>query len=226
VNGVHDLGGTDGLGPIVVENDEPVFHSEWEKAVFAMMPATFAAGFFNLDQFRYGIEQIPPAEYLSSRYYEHWLHTIEHYAVRTGAVERDELDQRTQHFLEHPEAPLPEKESAELIGLMETVCAHGGSARREPPEAARFAEGDRVRIADDHPYGHTRRPRYIRGHVGVIDKVGGSFVYPDTAAMDDGEEPQWVYTVRFTATELWGEQHADPSASIYIDTWEPYLESA
>ena len=226
MNGVHDLGGTDGLGPIIVEPDEPVFHSDWERAVFAMLPATFAAGFFNLDQFRHGIEQMPPAEYLASRYYEHWLHTIEHHALRTGAIEREELEERTRHFLEHPEAPLPEKQSPELIGLMETVCANGGSARREPSAPARFDVGDRVRIVDDHPYGHTRRPRYIRGRVGVVSGIGGSFIYPDSAAAGEGEDPHWVYTVRFDATELWGEGVAEPNNSIYIDTWEPYLQAA
>jgi nitrile hydratase len=226
VNGVHDLGGTDGLGEIAPEADEPVFHSEWEKTVFAMLPATFAAGYFNLDQFRYGIEQMHPAEYLASRYYEHWLHTIEHHAVRAGAVDPAELDERTRHFLEHPEAPLPAKESPELIALMETVCSNGGSARREPAQPAAYSPGDRVRVADDHPFGHTRRPRYIRGRVGVVDRVHGSFVYPDTAAMTGDESPQWVYTVRFEATELWGAQAADPNGSVYIDAWEPYLQAA
>ena len=226
MNGVHDLGGTDGFGPVVVEPDEPVFHADWERAVFAMLPATFAAGYYNIDQFRHGIEQMHPAEYLTSRYYEHWLHTIEHHAVRTGAVDPAELDERTRFFLEHPEAPLPDKDSPELVALMETVCANGGSARREPPAPARYAVGDRVRIADDSPFGHTRRPRYIRGHVGTIERISGFFVYPDTAAMDEDESPQWVYSIRFDATELWGEETADPNGSVSIDTWEPYLQAA
>lgn len=226
MNGIHDLGGTDGLGEIGPEQDEPVFHSEWEKAAFAMLPATFAAGYFNLDQFRHGIEQMHPAEYLASRYYEHWLHSIEHHAVRGGAIDPAELEERTRHFLEHPDEPLPGKESPELVAMLETVLANGGSARREPEHPPLHSTGDRVRITDDHPFGHTRRPRYIRGKEGVVDRVHGSFIYPDTAAATGDENPQWVYTIRFEATELWGEESADANNSVYIDTWEPYLQSA
>jgi nitrile hydratase accessory protein len=98
VNGVHDLGGTDGLGPVVVEPDEPVFHADWEKAAFAMFSMPFRAGFFGVDQFRFGIEQMHPAIYLLSPYYEHWMHAAEHYGVATGALDPEEIERRTQHY--------------------------------------------------------------------------------------------------------------------------------
>ncbi len=107
MNGIHDLGGTDGLGPVVMERDEPVFHAEWEKAAFSMFFAGFLNGYFNLDQFRSGIEQMAPGEYLASSYYEHWLHTIEHYGVAAGAIEPDELDASPGTISNTPRRPCP-----------------------------------------------------------------------------------------------------------------------
>jgi nitrile hydratase len=226
VNGVHDLGGTDGLGPVQVEENEPVWHSEWEKAAFAMFPANFLKGHFNLDEFRHGIEQMHPAEYLLSPYYEHWIHTIEDHVVAAGVVDADELEVRTRHYLENPDAPLPDRKDPEQVALFEQVMRAGGSARRDSGQAPEFAVGDTVRVADDSPLGHTRRARYVRGKTGVIDLAHGTFIYPDSAANGLGEDPQHVYTVRFDAAHLWGEEAADPNGSVTFDVWEPYLEKA
>ncbi len=91
MNGIHDLGGMHGMGPIEVEQNEPVFHEEWERRVFGMFIATFGGGHFNVDQFRHAIERMNPAEYLESSYYEHWLHSIETLLIEGGAITRDEL---------------------------------------------------------------------------------------------------------------------------------------
>jgi nitrile hydratase subunit beta len=92
MNGVHDLGGMHGMGPIDPEKDEPVFHAEWERRAFGVMMATFAGGHFNVDEFRHGIEHMDPAEYLRSSYYEHWLHTIEANLIEKGVITREELE--------------------------------------------------------------------------------------------------------------------------------------
>jgi nitrile hydratase beta subunit len=94
VNGVHDLGGMHGMGPIMPEPDEPVFHEDWERRMFALMIATFAGGNFNVDEFRHGIERMAPAEYLGTSYYEHWLHTVETMLVEKGVLSREELAAR------------------------------------------------------------------------------------------------------------------------------------
>ncbi|MHA6797391.1 nitrile hydratase subunit beta (plasmid) [Pseudonocardia bannensis] len=225
MNGVHDLGGTDGLGPIDPKDDEPAFRSDWEKAVFTMLPATLARGFYNLDQIRFGLEQMPPGDYLTSRYFEHWLYTIESNCIRTGVIDPDELDQRTRHYRLNPDAALPEGGDAAVATLVETVCRMGASARREIEGAPRFSVGTRVRVAADHPYGHTRRARYIRGKTGVIDLVHDAFVYPDAAGNGLGEDPAFVYTVRFDAAELWGPETAAPNSSVCFDVWEPYIQA-
>lgn len=225
MNGVFDLGGTDGLGPVNPPAEEPVFSNPWEKAAFAMFPACFRAGFFGLDEFRHAIELLDPVEYLKSPYYEHWLHAVEHHGVVKGHIDADELERRTRYYLENPEAPLPEHEpKPELIEFVNAVVPAGAPAQRPTDEPVRFQVGDTVRIASASPFGHTRMARYIRGKTATVVAYRGSFIFPDSAANGGGEDPQHVYTVQFDAAELWGEQYAEPNTSTTFDAWDPYLE--
>lgn len=224
MNGVHDLGGTDGLGPVPVEEDEPVWHADWEKAAFSMFATSFRAGLFGVDQFRYGIEQMHPALYLLSPYYEHWLHTVEHYATTKGVVDPAELDRRTEHFMANPDEPLPETSDPDLLTFVDAAVRHGAPAKRDSDRTAQFAVGDQVRVINDSPIGHTRKARYVRGKVGTIVMAHGTFIYPDSAGNGGDDDPQHVYTVQFSNDELWGPEAAEPNGSVCFDVWEPYIE--
>jgi nitrile hydratase len=226
MNGVFDLGGTDGMGPVRAEENEPVFHAEWEKAAFALFATNFRAGFFNVDMFRHGIELMDPAEYLLSNYYEHWAHAAEHYAGKAGAIDPEELEKRTAFYLENPDAPLPERTDPDLLAFVDGAVKGGAPAARESDKVAAFAVGDRVVVADDSPVGHTRRARYIRGRTGVVTATHGTFIYPDSAGNGGPEAPEHVYTVKFTAEELWGPEVGDPNGVVYFDVWEPYISPA
>lgn len=225
VNGVFDLGGTDGLGPVVVPTDEPVFRAEWEKAVFPMFAMCFRAGFFGVDEFRHGMEKIDPAVYLKSPYYDHWVHTVEYHGDRTGNLDLDELDRRTEFYLANPDAPLPEHDDdPDLLAFVNAVVPAGAPAKRASDKVARFTVGDTVRVVRQAPHGHTRLARYIRGAVGDVVSHHGTFIYPDTAGNGLGDCPEHVYTVRFDARELWGKDGAEPNESVYFDVWDPYIE--
>jgi nitrile hydratase len=138
-----------------------------------------------------------------------------------------ELDRRTEYYLANPEASLPSHEDdPELLTFVNAVVFAGATAKRESAEAARFKVGDRVRVDRSAPRGHTRRARYIRGAVGEIVLAHGAFIYPDSAGNGLGEQPQHVYTLRFTGEELWGADHAEPNESVYFDVWDPYLHLA
>ena len=226
MNGVHDLGGTDGMGPVVVPEYEPVWRAEWEKAAFALFATNFRAGLFGVDAFRYGIEQMPPAEYLTSPYYEHWEHTAEYYAAKAGVIDEAELDARTQYYLEHPDEPLPDRKDPELMEFVDQAVKHGAPARRESDKAPAFAVGDRVTVVADSPKGHTRKAGYVRGRTGVIEMAHGTFIYPDSAGNGGGDAPEHVYTVKFTNAELWGADYAEPNGVVYFDVWEPYIVHA
>ena len=226
MNGVHDLGGTDGLGPVPVEENEPVWHADWEKAAFSFFAASFRAGLFGVDQFRYGIEQMHPAVYLLSPYYEHWAHAVEHYGVEKGVFDPEEIERRTRHYLEHPDEPLPDRKDEELLAFVDAAVKHGAPAKRESDKVAQFKVGDRVSVIADSPKGHTRKARYVRGKTGVIEMAHGTFIYPDTAGNGGPESPEHVYTVKFTNEELWGPEAAEPNGVVYFDVWEPYLRPA
>jgi nitrile hydratase subunit beta len=226
MNGVFDLGGTDGMGKVVTEENEPVFRAEWEKAAFAMFSQCFRAGFFGVDAFRHGIEQMEPAEYLLSNYYEHWTHTVEHYGEKAGALDLAELERRTQFYLENPDTPLPERADPDLLAFTNAVVRSGAPANRESDKVAQFKVGDRVTVIADSPLGHTRRARYVRGRTGEITGAHGTYIYPDSAGNGGPEAPEHLYTVRFTAEELWGPGTAEPNNVTYFDVWEPYLTLA
>lgn len=109
---------------------------------------------------------------------------------------------------------------------IEKAIFAGGSARRPGAGVeARFAPGQRVRARNIHPAGHTRLPRYARGREGVVDRIHGVFVFPDSNAMAGGERPQTLYSVRFEGRELWGDD-APGRDALYLDLWEAYLEPA
>jgi nitrile hydratase len=219
MNGVHDMGGMMCYGRVGREDNEPCFHAPWERRVFGM--TMLALGQIDtLDAFRHAIERMDPIHYLSSTYYEHWLAALEMLATEKGLLTPEEL---ASGVLRGPggatEPPLPPE-------AVRQVVTHGAPCERTTGRLMpRFAPGDRVKAKNVHPRGHTRLPRYARGKAGVIDRVHGTFVYPDTNAHGGGEQPQPLYGVRFEAIELWGPQ-APRQDSMYIDLWEDYLEPA
>jgi len=219
MNGVHDMGGMTCFGPIVCEENEPIFHAPWERRVFAM--AMLAMGQVDtLDAFRHAVERMDPLHYLSSTYYEHWLAALEALAVEKGILAEEELTTGVPTSASSSaRTPLPPE-------AIPAIVQHGAPCSRETGRVVpRFKPGDHVVARNLNPSGHTRLPRYVRGKRGVIDRVHGTFVYPDTNAHGSGEQPQPLYSVRFAAAELWGPTAAGRD-SLYIDLWEDYLENA
>jgi nitrile hydratase len=221
MNGAHDLGGMHGFGPVEVERDEPVFHHEWERRAFAI---TVAAGFFgkwNIDMSRYAREQMPPAEYLATTYYEHWLFGLEKLLDDTRLVGRAEL-----------QAALGGRkvETAAPAAGVRALAARDVEAELRKPRASkadedvppRFNVGDRVRSVNINPLGHTRLPRYARDKRGVVTLDHGVWVFPDTNGSGGGRNPQHCYSVRFEGRELWGADGGSRDA-IYIDLWDDHL---
>jgi nitrile hydratase beta subunit len=218
MNGAQDMGGQHGFGPVEPEPNEPVFHAEWEKRAFALTLAMGAPGGWNIDMSRFARESLPPAQYLAKSYYQIWLAGLEKLMAQRGLVSPEEI--AAGHAIGAPK-PVARTLSA---GDVAKVLYRGGPTERETNTAARFAAGDRVRAKNMHPVTHTRLPRYVRGHVGVIETVRGCHVFPDSNSLGAGENPQWLYTVRFDGRELWGPD-TDPTVKVSVDAWEPYLET-
>ena len=218
MDGVHDMGGMHGFGKVEPEQDEPVFHDDWEARTFALYRAMSYAGVWVIDQARFAREQLPPDVYLASSYYKKWELGMEKQLAELDLAGRDEL--AAGHAL-RPSKPLKRKLSAAEVSNIVTR----GSFARPAQKPARFKPGDRVRTKNIHPKTHTRLPRYARDKVGVVEALRGCHVFPDTVAIGKGEDPQWLYTVLFDGRELWGE-NAAPSLKVSIEAFEPYLEPA
>jgi nitrile hydratase len=219
MNGVHDMGGMDGFGKVEPEPNEPVFHSDWEARVMAMNRAMGATGAWNIDMSRHSREVLPPHVYLSSSYYRKWFLGLEQMLLDRGLIDADEVE---AGHAKRPGKPL--KRGNFTVSDVERIMTRG-SFSREPQGPARYKPGDRVRAKNIHPATHTRLPRYVRGHVGIVERIEGCHVFPDAAATGRGDNPQWLYTVRFDSRELWGAE-ADPTVKISVDAFEPYLDPA
>jgi nitrile hydratase beta subunit len=217
VNGIHDIGGMQDMGPVQPETNEPVFHAEWEGRVYGIDASLRALGKWNLDAWRYQIELLPAASYLQMTYYERWLRINEQLLVKHGLVTPAELANGA-----------PEPGSAKHVPALPAAAAErrfgrGLPSAYEPEVPPQFEAGQQVRARNINPTGHTRLPRYVRGRTGTIIRDHGVYTFPDSNAQYQGEQRQHVYSVRFSARELWGEQ-APPKDSVHLDLWDSYLE--
>ena len=202
VDGIHDLGGRQGFGPVEVEPDEPVFHQAWEGRVFGLAGLALASGGFNTPMFRHAIERMEPGHYLASSYYEHWLTAVTTLLAEASIVSTQELG--------GVPTSLPVRVSADDVDTA-------------PPAAQpRFAVGDGVVVRDVQFGGHTRCPAYVRRRRGTIVRVDVRAPVPEIEAHVGDRVLEQTYTVRFDAGELWGD--GQRGVTIHVDLYERYLE--
>jgi nitrile hydratase beta subunit len=218
MDGIHDMGGMDGFGRVEPEPGEPVFHADWEGRVLAIMRAMVYGGGWHIDHNRYAQERLAPAVYLSASYYQRWMLSIERNLIERGYASEDEI--AAGHALRSG-PPLRRRLDRDAVRLGLTRA----DFHRAPQAPARFAVGARVRARNIHPRAHTRLPRYVRGRIGTVERCQGCHMYPDSVALDRGDDPQWLYTVVFDGCELWGPD-ADPRLRVSVEAFEPYLEAA
>jgi nitrile hydratase len=223
MDGIHDMGGMHGFGKVEREENEPVFHADWEARAFGLsLQAADGIGFVD-DHLRANIERIPAARYLRSTYYELWMQSLEAIAIEKGVLTPQEIEAGVASLSEGGRA---EGGSDISLDEIDAMMAAGASTKRpDVSVAASFKVGDRVRVKNDHPQHHTRATRYCRGRVGEVIADHGVFVFPDSNSEWQGENPEHCYTVVFSAEELWGES-GTPGDSVTVDLWESYLEQA
>lgn len=217
MDGVHDLGGMQNFGPVEREDDEPVFHDDWEGLVFAYTLASLGAGYCKVDELRRSNEMMPPAEYLAARYYEKWLFALEGILKEKNVLTPDEI--ASGKSLRDDGLSLPPASPEKVLFAMTNPMPASLSIDVPP----RFKQGDEIVAKNITPSHHTRLPRYIRGRRGTVETDHGVFHLPDTNAHGGPEKPQHVYSVRFDARELWGAQ-APARDSVHIDLFDDYME--
>jgi nitrile hydratase len=222
MNGVHDMGGMQDMGPIGYDPHEPVFHETWEGRVWALLRAAAAFGPARRKNFRYELEVLPPADYLRMSYYERLFTTLTDRLLLGNAITQTELDSG------HPDAGSSRATPRLTPAMVDAQVTRRTSLRRDDVHVKpRFRTGQRVRARNINPVGHTRLPRYVRGRLGTIVRDHGIFNLQDTDRQGYtlGVNPQHVYTVRFSVRDLWGDQ-APARDSVFADLWDDYLEHA
>jgi nitrile hydratase len=235
------MGGMHGFGPVVRERDEPVFHADWERRMFALALVVMGGRSFNIDEYRRTIERMPPAQYLAASYYERWLYALENLLIEKHVLVRTEIEivaaalrahassvtakvAMTEEVETRREAASGDRNHSAAGPLTEALVGER-SLRHDQNFHAHFKAGDRVVARSMNPEGHTRIPRYVRGHQGTIYRDWGVFVFPDTHAHGGGAKPQHCYAVEFDGNELWGRDHPG-GERVFVDLWEDYLEAA
>ena len=218
MNSVHDMGGMQGFGPIRPEKTEPVFHARWEGRLQAIWSALGTWGKWNGDFGRQTREFLPPAEYLAFTYFQLRYAQVVELLAGSGMATRAEIE--TGRPVKGTLKAVPPLTADRVAAWF----AKGNPKRRDVAVSPKFFSGQRVRARNINPPTHTRLPRYARGKLGIIERDHGVFVFPDSNAQGLGEKPQHVYSVRFAARELWGEQ-ARPTDSVIVAMWDDYLEA-
>jgi nitrile hydratase len=216
MNGAQDLGGMQSFGPIRPEADALIFHADWERHALAITLAMGAAAKWNIDMSRAARESLPPAQYLASSYFEIWFEGLKKLLLDTGLVTAEEIASGVSRSAG---MPVPRVLMASEVAA---ALRRGSPVDRPALTEARLKVDDEVLTRQLNPSTHTRLPRYCRGRRGRVIAVHGPHVFPDTNAIGLGEQPQWLYTVRFDASELWGKDTT--AASVCVDCWEPYLD--
>ncbi len=215
-NSIHDMGGMHGFGAIIEETDEPVFHSKWESRVYAMNRALGPLRLWSIDEGRAAQEALPPAVYLSCSYYQRWLLGLETRVIKHKLATEEEL--ASGKSLQTVPAP------SRIFRPEDAQNLTRGSYDREPHSEPKFKVGDTIRTINTNTNTHTRLPRYARDKVGVVEALRGFHVYPDSVAIGNGEDPQWLYTVVFDGMTIWGPD-SEPGVTLSIEAFEPYLEN-
>lgn len=214
MDGIHDLGGKQGYGPIPIGDDAP-FHFDWERRMWAIARAGILPPGTIIDQFRHGLERMVPADYLSFAYFNKWCANYYMLYLNAGMFTLDEV--ATGHT-SSPADPAKPQTLDQVINAQRNMCTDFSIEISAKP---RFQTGDTIITKRIMPANHTRLPGYARGATGTIIRHHGAHLLADKGAQGEhiGEN---LYTVSFTATELWGED-ANPLDTVTLELWESYF---
>jgi nitrile hydratase len=216
------MGGMHGFGPVVEPGCELAYRERWEPRIFALHVLIGSEGLGAGPGGRPLREEMEPAHYLAASYYERWLWSAEQALLRQGTIEAGDVDRVMQRLRDGEPAP---EHGDPSMAQRSVEMLRTGQPFDAGPSNARFVTGNHVRVRRMHPSGHTRCPRYVRGAVGLIERVQGADELPDLAVYGEPTEPEAVYSVAFSSDVLWG-RGAEPAWTVLLDLWESYLEPA
>ena len=221
MDGIHDLGGKHGYGPIETDEEEEPFHADWEGREWGLAQCARTPG-ITIDWWRHCRELIPPIDYLDRPYFDSWAQTDLSAYMESGWISIDEIITGKSDVTNREYGKPPEAMSLQQVLDEDHDHAARFDAEIDCPPA--FAIGQSVITAAHGHEGHTRLPQYARGHTATIHAHHGAHVFPDLSAK--GEKiHQHLYTVMFSAVELWGGS-APGNDKIFLDLCESYLSKS
>jgi nitrile hydratase subunit beta len=221
MDGIHDMGGMHGFGPVPIEKENYTFKHDWQRRSFGLTQALASVAPYAADLHRQEIERMSPAHYLESDYFEKWIIATINLVRKAGLVSQQELNSGQKIFDVDLSKHVP-VEADELVAMMKKGMVLTYPAHTQVP---RFTIGDLVRVTSDCPSGHSRAPRYVRGRFGKVVSADGVFQFAEMVAAGQGPSPQHCYGVEFASKSLWG-KNAEADDLVYVDLWESYLEPA
>ena len=204
MDGMHDLGGKQGFGPVRHTPVAQVFDEPWEKRMNALYGLAVRHGLFNMDEYRHAIERMEPRHYMNASYYERTLTSLASLCVEKGVTTQQELER--------------------LAGGRFPLALPLGPGRSNLAPRQEYKPGDRVTVRSDHIAGHVRMPGYIRGKTGVVVNVSPRYPFPDAHAHGVMADDEPTYDVRFASSHLW--QDAADEAWVHVSVFESYLDTA
>lgn len=202
MDGMHDLGGRQGFGPVRYTFNARPFHAAWEVRANSLYALAVRCGVFNMDEYRHAIERMEPRHYLVASYYERSLTGMATLCVEKGLVTREELEQRAQGAF--------------------PLAASSAPGRTNAVARERFEPGDRVRVRDEYVAGHVRMPAYIRGKTGIVVGESPAYPFPDAHAHGIEAQDEPTYDVRFRSEDLW--PNSSDRALVHAGVFQSYLE--
>ena len=218
MDGVHDLGGKQGFGPVDVDDAGPPFHHDWEGREWGIAQCARTPG-ITIDWWRYCRELIMPEDYLTRPYFDSWAQTDFATFIEAGWITLAEIS-----ALKSDAGILRRAETMPAMTLQQVLQEDRDHAIRFDAvidSSPAFSVGQQVITASHGNTGHSRLPQYARGRLGTIQAHNGAHVFPDLSAAGE-EVHQHCYNVMFAAAELWPEAAASHD-KVYLDLWESYL---
>ncbi|MBP1154946.1 MULTISPECIES: nitrile hydratase subunit beta [unclassified Paenibacillus] len=220
MNGVHDMGGMQGFGQIVREENEPVFHADWEGKMRAMLVTLSKKNVINLDEVRYAVERVKPDFYLAFSYYEKWLYGLLILLIEKGVLNDVEIQEIKKGF------SLDENQDLlNALTQLKYVRDNKTALNITRESAPKFKPGDTVITKLIHSKGHIRLPSYAKGKMGCVKEIHGNYKLPETNIYSEQAIKEPVYLVEFDASDLWGPD-TPRKDKVLIDLWESYLQPA
>ncbi len=220
MDGIHDLGGKQGYGPIDVDDDEKPFHEDWEGREWGIAQCARTPG-ITIDWWRHCRELIMPEDYLGRPYFDSWAQTDFSTYIEAGWITLEEIS--SGKSISDPDSGEPAS-AMTLQQVLQEDRAHAARFDAEIETPPLFAVGQQVITCRHGNSGHTRLPQYARDRRGTVHAYHGAHVFPDLSAQGE-EMHQHCYSIMFEASELWPEAKCSHD-KVYLDLWESYLVGA